>query len=359
MTEPTWWTTHKEHRIDAYNNALETTFRHGLNILIAPTIDVKNLTPTPPVAHTTYTGNAEITEQLHDMNANIIRDFYNWKEPTDKTSLFTQAHTNNIVFIRIPARKHAEVTINHHIEHGPFLPTILILAEEHSTSRITLHTTGRNAYLGEDIRILAKNSSSVEMITLQHHTGTSFQYKQAKIHERATVNFVEAHTGAAFARTQTTSILTGKEARTTHYVTFHAKHAQQYDINTHAYHEAPHTYSNLNTRGVVRGESKALSRGTIHITKHAHNSEGYEQQNALILDTAEADAIPILEIHNHDVKCSHGTSIGHLDPERVFYLQSRGLTEEQAQTQIIQGYFTPVLANIPADERPRIMEAIQ
>jgi len=357
MNEPTWWQQHRQEKLEAYRTAPKTTFRHGLNILLTPPIDIHNLHATTPVAHVTHPGDAEVIEQLHDMNANIIRDFYNWKEHQDKTSLFAQVHTNSIMLVRIPTQ--GTITINRHIEHGPYLPTLLILAEENSTARIVLNTTGRNTYVGEDIRILAKQGSFVDMITIQHTKGTSFHHKQAKIHERATVNFIEAHTGAAFARTETSSILVGKEAQTTHHITYHAKNNEQYDICTRAYHEAEHTKSNLNTRGIASGQSKALSRGTIHITKYAANSEGYEQQDALILDEAQADAIPVLEIHNHNVTCSHGTSIGHLDPAQLFYLQSRGLTRAQATQHIIQGYFTPTLAKIPQEQRHAIREAIQ
>jgi len=79
----------------------------------------------------------------------------------------------------------------------------------------------------------------------------------------------------------------------------------------------------------------------------------------LLSDEAEADAIPNLEIHNHDVKCSHGSTVGQVDPEQLFYLMSRGLNEDEAKQKIVEGYFTPVLSMF-TDEimREKIQQSI-
>jgi Fe-S cluster assembly protein SufD len=113
-------------------------------------------------------------------------------------------------------------------------------------------------------------------------------------------------------------------------------------------HLAPNTYSNIITKGAIFDSSKALSRGLVRIEKPSFNSNGYETQEALLLsERAEADAIPNLEIYNHDVKCSHGSTIGRLDKEKMFYLMSRGLTKDQAKIKLIEGFFVPAFDKIP------------
>ena len=115
-------------------------------------------------------------------------------------------------------------------------------------------------------------------------------------------------------------------------------------VYTSSIHNAPNTFSNIITKGVLNHKSKALSRGLVKIQKNAAGSNGYEKQDTLLLtDTAEADAIPNLEIDNNEVKCSHGSTIGQLDAEKMFYLMSRGLNEEMAMQKIVEGYFMPVL----------------
>ena len=95
---------------------------------------------------------------------------------------------------------------------------------------------------------------------------------------------------------------------------------------------------------MLTDSSKGLSRGLVRIGKNAAGSNGYEKQDALLLsDKAEADAIPNLEIHNNEVKCSHGSTVGQIDAEKMFYLMSRGLNEKEAKLKIVEGYFMPIL----------------
>jgi len=107
--------------------------------------------------------------------------------------------------------------------------------------------------------------------------------------------------------------------------------------------------------------SRALSRGLVYISKNAEQSTGYEKQDALLLsDEAEADAIPNLQIENNDVKCSHGSTIGQIDKEQLFYLMSRGLNEESAKKKIIEGYFAPVLDMMQdQDAREKLQATIE
>ena len=75
---------------------------------------------------------------------------------------------------------------------------------------------------------------------------------------------------------------------------------------------------------------------------------------------AEANAIPNLEINNNEIKYNHGSSIGQIDKEQLFYLQTRGLSEEEAKRKIIEGYFTPIIETINDDNiKDMLLRAIQ
>ena len=100
-----------------------------------------------------------------------------------------------------------------------------------------------------------------------------------------------------------------------------------------------------------------MSRSIIKIEEGASDSDGYEKQDALILsENAEADAMPQLEIKNPNVKCSHGSTIGQIDKEKIFYLMSRGLDIEKAKKKIVEGYFNNTLEQI---ENVKIREKIK
>lgn len=114
---------------------------------------------------------------------------------------------------------------------------------------------------------------------------------------------------------------------------------ERYDIYTCSIHQGKMSKSDLVTKGVVMDKSKSVSRGMVKIEEGAFGSEGYEKLDTMIFDrTAEADAIPNLLIHNHDVKCSHGATVGHLNDELLFYMMSRGLSDQEAKDQIVEGF---------------------
>ncbi|HLP79337.1 MAG TPA: SufD family Fe-S cluster assembly protein [Acidobacteriota bacterium] len=124
----------------------------------------------------------------------------------------------------------------------------------------------------------------------------------------------------------------------------------QQDLFTESFHAAAFTKSDILARALVFGNAKSVSRSLVKIGQHANGSEGYEKQEALLFSqTAEADAIPNLEIHNHDVKCSHGSSVGHLDEEHIYYMQSRGMNRAQAIALLVEGLLAQTLMHTPLD----------
>ena len=117
------------------------------------------------------------------------------------------------------------------------------------------------------------------------------------------------------------------------------------DITTNIRHLAPHTFSDQLVKGVASVAAKGVFQGQIHIAPDAEQCEGNQLHRALIVDdNAEIDCKPELEIFADDVKCSHGASCGDLDEEQIFYLQSRGISENEARKILIEAYLNEVFA---------------
>ena len=113
----------------------------------------------------------------------------------------------------------------------------------------------------------------------------------------------------------------------------------------------------LRGRGVLDGKAKNIYRGVIHIQRSAPGSDGYQKQDTLLLNpSAEADSIPQLQIDNNDVKCGHGATVGQVDKEKLFYLMSRGLSEQAARKIVVLGYFESLVFDIPL---PGIAEEVR
>lgn len=116
-------------------------------------------------------------------------------------------------------------------------------------------------------------------------------------------------------------------------------------------HEAPHCRSNQFYRTLLDDASKCVFQGKVHVHQIAQKTDGYQLSNALLLsDKAEMDTKPELEIYADDVKCSHGATTGQLDEEPLFYLRSRGLSEGQARTLILEAFLAEVIEKIDNED---------
>lgn len=126
-------------------------------------------------------------------------------------------------------------------------------------------------------------------------------------------------------------------------------------------HASPNTRGRTEFRAVLAGKSILEFDGMIKILKDAQNSNDFLQQDSLMLSKdAKANAVPGLEIEANEVKASHGATAKPVDPEQKFYLMSRGLSEEQAEAMIVQGFLVPILKKVHDEGwEKKILETIQ
>ncbi len=113
----------------------------------------------------------------------------------------------------------------------------------------------------------------------------------------------------------------------------------------------------------VQSQTRADSvwQGMIYVAPGAQKTDGYQANRNLVLcKTARANSIPGLEILADDVRCTHGATVGKVDPEQEYYLQSRGLSLSEAKRLIVEGFFEPVMDRIPFEGvKNRFRESIQ
>jgi Fe-S cluster assembly scaffold protein SufB len=113
-------------------------------------------------------------------------------------------------------------------------------------------------------------------------------------------------------------------------------------------HIATDTHGQSVTRGVFRDESRGMSRGLVRIEADARRTLSYLSEHAMLLSKgARSDTIPILEILCRDVKATHSSSVAPVDPEKVFYLESRGMPKDRSVRMIGEGFLSHVLERSP------------
>jgi Fe-S cluster assembly protein SufD len=100
-------------------------------------------------------------------------------------------------------------------------------------------------------------------------------------------------------------------------------------------------------KGIVGGNATAVFNGKIFVRQDAQKTNAYQSnKNILVSDTATVNSKPQLEIFADDVKCSHGCTVGSLDDEALFYLRSRGLSEDHAKSLLLQAFALDILEKI-------------
>lgn len=341
----------KKQALENAKNAPLPEFKYGLAITIKPDFDFSSLKGGEAKIAFTKKAPAEVlvTEGL-SVPDDLSKFFTEFEDDKHKLYWLHQAYVNRCIAITIPENSAITqpVELDESIEKGPLFETLLIHAKKNCAAKIILKRDGtlRKGYVSDDIRVIAEPGSRVDIVIVQNlpKDCTAIQRKASRAMKGATVHWTEVCFGSAYTKSDMYNDLVGDEANGTITVLFNGTGNQKQDFYTASRHLAPYTVSDILTKGVLNKQAKGLSRGLVKIAQNAQGSNGYEKQDMLMLSAeAEADAIPNLEIDNNDVRCTHGSTIGQIDKERLFYLMSRGLSKEEATKKIVEGYFAPVL----------------
>ena len=116
------------------------------------------------------------------------------------------------------------------------------------------------------------------------------------------------------------------------------KETESLEGNLRVIHIAPETVSKVNIRGVMFDKSQAAFDGLIRIEKGAKNADGYLRADFLLFDQSKARPLPYLEILENEVKAGHAATVSRVDDEQIFYLMSRGISRQEAEKLIVDGF---------------------
>jgi Fe-S cluster assembly protein SufD len=174
--------------------------------------------------------------------------------------------------------------------------------------------------------------------------GWIFGAQRAEVGRDASLDWVALGFGSARGRVRMQTRLGGQGAEARVTGAYASRGTQHIDFDTTQEHAAPNTTSDLAFRGVLQGRSTAVWRGNIIVDPGAQKTDAFqESRNLLIGKRAHADAIPGLEIQANDVRCTHAAAVAQIDPEQLFYLRSRGLSEEVAKRLVIEGFLSALV----------------
>ena len=187
-------------------------------------------------------------------------------------------------------------------------------------------------------------------------TGTiSYFTQRAKLQADAQIETVMTTLGGRVGKVDCGAILAGRGAESNMFGLAIGGARQQFDHHTAHDHQSGNTRSDLHFKVALRGRAHSAYTGLIRIEDKAPFCEAYQENRNLLLSSgARAESIPELEILNNEVRCTHGATVGKVNPEEIFYLGARGIDPANAMRLIVTGFVEPILAHIPDTARDRI-----
>jgi Fe-S cluster assembly protein SufB len=184
--------------------------------------------------------------------------------------------------------------------------------------------------------------------------------KRAIVRRDACMEWVGGNFGSGVTMLYPCSVLAGERARCSHCSIAFAGDGQCQDTGAKVLHQAPHTSSTVLSKSVSKDGGQCVYRGTIVVAPHAHDCTASVACDALLLDAASrTDTIPDIRIRNDAVTIAHEATVGKLSEEQLFYLTSRGISEDSARAMIVNGFIEPVVRQLPLEyavEMNRLIE---
>lgn len=243
----------------------------------------------------------------------------------------------------------------------------LIVIEEDSSINLIDETASPEAsspVLNIVTEIFLEKKSNLSYANLQLHSKqtVSHLFQRAEISDNAKLTNTIVALGGNISKVDLGTNLTGLHSGVTIYGIVLGDDVQRFDHHTALEHNAPDTKSYLNFRVALKDKARSAYTGNLKIINKAIKCDAYqENRNLLLSPEARADSIPELEIFTNDViRCTHGVTVGHLDEDQIYYLMSRGLSQQEAEKIITLGFMDPTISKIQDENlKEKIVEKIK
>jgi Fe-S cluster assembly protein SufD len=199
-------------------------------------------------------------------------------------------------------------------------------------------------------RLQVDQGAHLTFLTVQQLGQATWQIANqiSSIGQDATLVSAAAVLGGDYARLRSDCRLEGRGASGDLLSAYFGEADQHLDFRTFQDHRAPDTTSTLLFKGAVGGHSRSVYTGLIRVRKEARGTNAFQtNRNLKLSEHAWAESVPNLEIENNDVRCSHASTVGPIDDEQRFYLESRGVPPGAAERLVVAGFFAEVLAQMP------------
>jgi Fe-S cluster assembly protein SufB len=202
------------------------------------------------------------------------------------------------------------------------------------------------------VEIIVKKNARCRYTTIQNWSNNVFNLvtKRAIAEEGATMEWVDGNIGSKVTMKYPAVYLMGEHAKGETLSVAFAGEGQHQDAGAKMVHMAPRTSSNIVSKSVARGGGRTSYRGLIEIAEGAAGAKSNVLCDALLVDTiSRSDTYPYVDVREDDVTMGHEATVSKVSDDQLFYLRSRGLTEEEAMAMIVRGFVEPIAKELPME----------
>jgi Fe-S cluster assembly protein SufB len=248
---------------------------------------------------------------------------------------------------------------------GQFERTLIIADEGsqvHYVEGCTAPTYSTDSFHSGVIEIIVKRGARVRYTTIQNwsHNVYNLVTQRALAYEDATMEWVDSNLGSRLTMKYPAVYMMGRGAKAEILSIAFANRGQHQDTGAKAIHGAPHTTSSITAKSISKSGGRAGYRGLVKVYNGAERARSNVVCDALILDEqSRSDTYPVMEIDQDDAAISHEAIVSKVSDEQLFYLQSRGISEQQAMMMIVNGFIEPIVKELPMEYAVEMNRLIQ
>jgi Fe-S cluster assembly protein SufB len=311
-------------------------------------------------------------DQALQEHPDLVREYFGTIIPPEdnKFAALNTAVWSGGSFIYVPPGVTVDVPLQAYFrinseEMGQFERTLIIVgegAQVHYVEGCTAPTYSSESLHSAVVEIICKAGSRVRYTTIQNWADNVYNLvtKRAVAYENATMEWVDGNLGSKLTMKYPSVYLRGEGAHGEILSLAFAGRGQHQDAGGKIVHAAPYTSSLITSKSISKDGGRSTYRGLIKVAKGARGAKSKVVCDALILDKdSRSDTYPVMEIDEADVSIAHEASVSRLEEEQLFYLMSRGLSEIEASTMIVNGFLDPLVRELPMEyavEMNRLIE---
>jgi Fe-S cluster assembly protein SufB len=263
-------------------------------------------------------------------------------------------------FIYVPKGVRVEIPLQAYFRintenMGQFERTLMIIDEGayvHYVEGCTAPIYKTDSLHSAVVEIIVKKNARCRYTTIQNWSNNVYNLvtKRAVAHEGATMEWVDGNIGSKVTMKYPAVWMTGEHAKGEVLSIAFAGEGQHQDAGAKMVHAAPHTSSTIVSKSVARGGGRTSYRGLVQIDEGAYGSRSTVKCDALLVDTiSRSDTYPYVDVREDDVSMGHEATVSRVSDDQLFYLMSRGLSEDEAMAMVVRGFVEPIARELPME----------